>query len=803
MKSGEGPIPAKIMLVGECWGDDEERKGEPFQGRGGQELNRILHEVGIMRSECYATNLVNERPPWGDIERWMPKTKKGIQPGMKMLRERMVDPKIVAGFEQLKLEIAGVKPNVIVTAGNASLWALTGAEGALKWRGSQLKTAGLGPGLDGINLIPVIHPNLLLYDTSLRAITVHDFRRVARWQNSKDYDNVPKWNFTVRPSFPTVLEALGKLAYELDTSEQLVWIDFDLETRAGHIACAGLSWSLDSAICIPFMCVEDREGYWSLVEEAEIVFRLYKILTHSNVAVRWQNGLYDAQYTYRHWHFVPRGVQDTMLSHHTCFAGLPKALDFQASMYCDHYVYWKDDGKTWAANMSEEQLWAYNGVDCVRTRECGEAELYNIQSLGLEEQHAFMQKMFWPVLQAMQRGIRVDKKRRDKFAAVVLDEMSKREEYFYKLLGHTLNPRSPTQMQKLFYEDFMQPKIMSKAKKGKMPSPTLNSEALAKIALREPILRGLIRRIEEYRSLGVFLGTFIRAPLDIDDRMRTSYNLAGTETFRLSSSENAFGSGGNLQNIPKGGEDDDSDLELPNIRSMYVPDPGFTIFDTDLSKADLRIVVWESGETEMKAMLREGRDPYVETAREFYKDPALKKTREDGSENPKYRIFKSFSHGTHYLGTPVGLSRRLGLTVHEAERTQRWYLGKYPKIKAWQDDFKQQVAKRRYVENKFGFRRYYFDTITEDIFRQAIAWVPQSTVGLYINKIWLNIYERYPDIWILLQVHDSLVGQFPTVRKDYYLKCLAEASNVVIPYDDPLVIPVGLKTSDVSWGECG
>ncbi|NEU94224.1 hypothetical protein G3N01_24010, partial len=108
--------------------------------------------------------------------------------------------------------------------------------------------------------------------------------------------------------------------------------------------------------------------------EAELVYRLYKVLTHPRVKVRWQNGLYDAQYTYRHWHFVPRGAQDTMIAHHSAFCGLPKSLAFQASMYCDHYVYWKDDGKTWHAAMSEDQLWRYNGVDCVRTRECGEVE---------------------------------------------------------------------------------------------------------------------------------------------------------------------------------------------------------------------------------------------------------------------------------------------------------------------------------------------------------------------------------------------------------------------------------------------
>lgn len=806
-RRGDGPESARIMVVGECWGDEEERRGAPFQGRSGEELNRLLHEVGIMRSECYVTNLVNERPQYGDMTRWMPVKKSAITRAHVALRDRMVDPKVKAGFAMLCDEIGTIRPNIIVACGSSALWALTGAWGILKWRGSQLLTRDLpsdyqGRSLNNIKVIPTIHPAAVLREYSLRPIVLNDLRRAARERETKDYSNVPTWNFLVRPNFATTMEVLGKLQALLDSAESDVWLDFDLETRAGHIACAGISWSREEAICIPFMCVEDREGYWNATEEALIVYSLYRILTHKRAAVRWQNGLYDAQYTYRHWHFVPNGRQDTMLTHHTCFAGLPKSLAYQASMYCNHYVYWKDDGKTWTKDMSEEQLWRYNGIDCVRTREVGEESQAVITKLGLEGPDAFMQAMFWPVLQCMQRGVRIDKKEKDRMAVVLMEEMDKREASVSRIAGHPLNPRSAPQMVKFFYEDLQQPKIMSRAKKGELPHLTCNAEALDKIALREPLLRPLIRRLTEYRTLGQYLSTFVLAPLDQDGRMRTSYNLAGTETFRLSSSENAFGSGGNLQNIPKGGEEDDSDLQLPNVRGMYIPDPGYTIFDKDLSKADLRIVVWESGEDEMKAMLREGRDPYVEVAREFYNDPGLKKTRPDGSENPRYRIFKSFCHGTHYLGTPVGLAGRLGLTVHQADKTQKWYLQKYPKIARWQDEFKKQVSSRRYVENKFGFRRYYFDRIDDSIFREAIAWVPQSTVALYINHIWLNLYRNHPKIQVLMQVHDSLVGQFPTHLKGPCLRELEEASQVVIPYDDPLIIPTGTKTSERSWGEC-
>lgn len=810
--SGDGPIPAKIMLVGEAWGAEEERLGLPFMGASGQLLNSLLHEAGIMRSECYATNLVNARPPFNDISKWVTLKRKDMTADMGRMRDAHAAPIVFEGFKKLLHELHAVQPNVIAALGGTALWALTGNWGITKWRGSMLNCSiprdlyplgFLGPTDEPWSgkVIPTLHPAMLLRDPSSRSAVISDLKRVGAERNSSVYENVPEWRFHVAPSAEKTLETLAYLHRGLE-SGAVEWLDFDIETAAGHIECVGISWTREDAIIIPLMCRSSREGFFTLEEEVDVVWALYKLLTHPRAKIRWQNGLYDAQYTYRHWHFVPRGAQDTMISHHSAFCGLPKSLAYQASIYCKHYVYWKDDGKVADNKVPEEKRWKYNGTDCVRTREVGEESAATIAKLGMQEVDAFQQEFFWPVLQCMQRGIAVDKRLRLKFREELEEELADREQYFIDVLGHPLNPKSPLQMTKLFYEDLKQKPIYSRATKTSPSHLTCNDEALTQIALREPLLRPLIQRIAEYRSLGVFLSTFVNAPLDVDGRMRTSYNICGTETFRFSSSENAFGSGTNLQNVPKGGEDDDSGLVLPNVRKIFVPDPGYELFDKDLSKADLRIVTWEADEPEMKAMLKEGKDPYVEIAREFYKDPTIKKTREDGSEDPRYRTFKSFAHGTHYLGTPYGLAGRLGLTVHVAERTQRWYLGRMQRIAAWQREFCEALVSRRYVENIFGYRRYYFGRVDEATCREAIAWLPQSTVALYINRIWMNIYKRYPHIWILLQVHDSLVGQYPIHRREECLKQLDEASQIVLPYNDPLIIPSGTKTSALSWGHC-
>ena len=446
--------------------------------------------------------------------------------------------------------------------------------------------------------------------------------------------------------------------------------------------------------------------------------------------------------------------------------------------------------QTYTAADKDDLLWEYNCLDCVKTFEIDEIEQANVDAMGLRPVHDFQQELFWPVLKSMNRGIRANVKKRAGFAMELFDAIAEREQWLLDVLRFPINIKSPKQMQELFYGDFAQKPILNR----KTGTVTCDDEALGRIGDREPALRPLVRKIQELRSLSVFLATFINAPLDTDGRIRCSFNIAGTETYRFSSSANAFNTGLNLQNIPSGGES--SDLSLPNVRTLFIPDPGFTFFDIDLSSADLRIVVWESDAKDMKQMLREGLDPYTEIAKEFYHDPTITK------KDPRRQTFKSFAHGTNYLGTAKGLAERLGLSVHQAEQTQKWYFGRFPEIKRWQDDLKDQVTKRRMVQNVFGYRCYFFDRIEGTIFNQAAAWIPQSTVACLINRGYVAIDKTLPEVQILLQVHDSLAGQFPTQLGQEMVRKIVAAAEIVLPYDDPLIIPVGVKVSEESWGGC-
>jgi DNA polymerase len=829
----EGPVPARIMIVGEAPGEEEARVGRPFQGVSGNELNRMLGEAGIARSECFITNVCRERPPSNDINFFIAKSKKEITSAHSPLLGKYVKPQIVAGYNLLEAEITSVKPNVIIALGNTALWALTGLQGITKWRGSMLYSNPMGG--ERRKLIPTLHPAAVLRQWSDRAIVINDLRRAARFRTGDDYPK-PRWNFILKPDFRTAITALESILRILEEGPRR--ISFDLETRGGHIACAGISWTLTDAICIPFMCVENKFGYWTEEEETVIVWKLQQLLCHKNAEVVGQNILYDAQYTWRHWHFVPRVIQDCMISQHSIFSDQPKSLAFQASMYCNYYVYWKDEGKNWDPKLGESQLWHYNCLDCVYTDEVGRTELQVVKKLKLEAVHQFQQEMFWPVLYAMQRGIRIDLNQRAKLTAQVKAELERRKQFLVDILGYPLNPLSPKQMHALFYEDLQQPVIKTRAAKGIPGRPTLNDEALQTIAKREPLLKPLVNCIADMRTMNIFLSSFLEAELDQDNRMRTAYNIGGSasgksapKTYRLSSSENAFGNGANLQTVPSEksksinkslGRGSVAGLgdpyTYPNIRSMFVPDPGYCFWDGDLDRADLQVVCWEAEDEMLKAALRQGVDIHLMNAYVLQNRsvPPLEELIETHAKYQDHRrplkalreFAKTFCHGTNYGGQPRTMASHTGWTIREVERAQAIWFGAHPGIKRWHDRIKAQIGGKRYVENKFGYRWYIFDRV-DSILPEAIAWIPQSTVSIVINRIWKKIYDYFgigtaaslPDAEVLGQVHDSLFGQF-RLDMPQLQQIIQERSRIEIPYEDPLIIPFSVKVSKTSWGDC-
>lgn len=786
--TGTGNLEAKVLIVGEFPHEADLRRGEPFIGGAGFELSKMLSEAGLPREQCYLTMVMKERVlSLGSI---VAEKKKDITPRHVLYKGKWVLPQVVDAVEALREEIRRVNPNVVCTSGNLALWALTGEWSSFNWRSSVMES-DLIPGL---KVIPTLPFSIVNVQWNQRPIIIHDLRRVAR---HKDKPGVMDRGYEFLVPRDNSSEEFNKIAHCLAWLSECKFdkMGADIETRAGHISSIAFAWSSTQAICIPLMKSGNPEGFWTEEQETVLVRMACQVM--SSTIVIGQNWNYDAQYIYRHWHFMCPNVVDTMIQQHSCFSNMPKNLAFLSSMYCEDHLYWKDDRTNWEEGQDGEgeiQYWRYNCTDAARTLAIHHVLNNVAKGMGLESVNEFQQSLRQRVLSTMIRGVRVDHKLRAQLSMDLMNEVHVREQWMQEALGQVINIKSPAQMADFFYRQMGQREI----KNRKTQSVTCNDEALHKIASREPILLPVTRKISELRSLGVFHSTFVQAGLDIDGRLRCTFNVCGTETYRFASSKNAFGTGLNMQNIPKGGELEEDGLELPNIRKLFIPDPGMTMFDIDLDSADLRIVTWESDCQWMKENFRNGRKPYVEVMKEYYHDSSMSKN----SHPREYAMFKRLCHGTNYLGTADGIAPRIGLLVHETERIQKWYFGLCPEIAKWQENIKKQVAGRRYVENAFGYRNYFFDRIEGTIYNQAVAWIPQSTVACLINRAWGSIEDNMAEAEILVQVHDSLVGQVPTARKAELLPRIAELATVPIPYDDPLLIPVGFVSSERSWGDC-
>lgn len=801
------------MIVGDAPGEKECEAGVPFVSTSGWLLDTCLEEAELHRGMAFVTNVGRECPPGGKAENWVASTIKARTLQHSLVGGAWVTRELEAGRELLRQEISLCKPTVVVALGNVALWAL-GAHrvapmglskpatwGIRKWRSSILQGE-----VDGhrFKVIPSLPPAAVLREWTVRGLLVHDLRRVRTELARGPEVILPDYRFIIRPDFAQATATLTDLLARLDAAPGQIPLAADIETRAGHTACVGIAWSALEAICVPWMCVERDTGYWTLEEETELVLLLNRIFTHPKASITWQNGAYDHQYEHRHHFIQPNLGWDTMLAHHAMFSISPKGLDHLSSLYCDYHAYWKEDGKLWDPSIDEDEFWFYNCEDCVRTfeiREVEERAIAVFASSGwpkLPEVVAFQHKVQPAIVRMMFRGVRSDDRTRRKMSIELMEASTRIQAEVEQLAGQPLNIRSPAQMTEFFYGTLNQSPIYSRKPDGTRGGLTCDDDALLTISRREPVLRPLIARIQSLRSAGVFRSTFVDMARDIDGRLRCSYNVAGTKTYRLASSRNAFDSGGNLQNIPEGDDDSlDALILLPNIRKLFLFDEGYTGFDLDGDSADLRIVTGESGCRAMQAYFDAGAKPYVEIAKEFYGNPSITKA------HHSYKLMKALCHGTNYGGEGPGLSFSIGLPVHEVDKIQKWYFGMCPEIKEWQEDTKKQFESRGYIEGPWGHRLWRWDRYSKKLGNEALAWKPQSTVGQLINKALVAIDETLPRVQLLLQVHDSLTGQYPTHLGRGVEADIIKAATIPIPCAKGVVtVPMGLKTSNTSWGEC-
>lgn len=422
----------------------------------------------------------------------------------------------------------------------------------------------------------------------------------------------------------------------------------------------------------------------------------------------------------------------------------------------------------------DQEHWLYNGLDCCVTREVFDVIAPQMDEIA-QGTYNFSRSLQAPVLEMNTRGLLVDQERRSQVIRSFEHKIVQLERQLDRILaegvGTSLNWRSPAQLVKLFYEVMGYPVI-----RKRLGGPTVDRDALEKLQAHF-LAKPIIAHILALRDLGKKLSV-LRTEIDPDGRMRTSFNIAGTTTGRFSSALSDFGTGTNLQNITE------------ELRSVFVPDPGMKYANIDLEQGDSRNVgalCWNLFQDGRYLDACESGDLHTAVCRLAWTElPWTGDLKADKllAEQPFYRhhsyryMAKRLGHGTNYNGQPYTMSKQTQLEIEMVRNFQVKYFGAFPAIPKWHSWTAIELQTKGFLVTPFGRRRWFFGRRNDDAtLREAIANTPQSMTGDEINtgilQVWkLNLTQ------LLLQVHDSILLQYPEDREDEILPLVLAAIRV-------------------------
>ncbi len=162
---GTGPADARLMIIGEAPGEEEDRRGEPFVGPSGKLLDRMLQAIGLDRGQVYITNTIYWRPPGN----------------------RTPTPQeVMACYPFMQRQIALIRPHVLVLVGGAAAkTVLQRTEGIMRLRGRWHEVAVEGGG-EPIPAMATFHPAYLLRSPAQKREAWQDLQAIRERLDSRE-----------------------------------------------------------------------------------------------------------------------------------------------------------------------------------------------------------------------------------------------------------------------------------------------------------------------------------------------------------------------------------------------------------------------------------------------------------------------------------------------------------------------------------------------------------------------------------------------------------------------------------------
>lgn len=754
-------------MIGEAPGAEEERFGKPFIGSSGELLTNIMHQVGISREEVYITNVVKERPPANNIEHFIKFDRRGV----------LTTPQYDNYEKLLMEELSATNANVYVTIGGVSMYALTKMDKITKRRGSII--TGCIPRLTRIpggvsktescqvKVIPIIHPASALRNYLFTHFIRFDLKRVLE-ESAYPEIRLPSRYLKVGPTY------IESMAY-LHSCHSLPLLGFDIEVVNEEVSCISIARNPYDVISIPFYA-EGRDCF-TVEQESSIWKEIASLLENPFIVKTGHNVTFDSTFLFVKYGIRTTNMKDTMILSGICYPDFPKGLDFVTSI-CTKEPYYKDDGKKWFKfGGSIHDFWIYNAKDsavCIESLDVLEAEA---QRQG-NDSTVVRQTSIVPSLIYMQaKGIQADKVGMDKAVKEYEWRIAELQEELNKTAGQVLNANSSKQLIDFFYVKKKIKPYVSRTS-GNVSVDAMALKRLSKRGFREAQI------ILEMRHLIKLKSTYFEMELDDDNRIRCSFNPVGTENGRLSSSKTIFGKGGNTQNLP------------PEMLQYLLADPGCFLYNIDLSQAENRIVAYCAPEPNMIAAFESGVDIHRKTAGLLFNKNPEDISDDKGSASIGGGLLserdwgKRSNHGLNY-----DLSYRAAALIweipdNEAKYVVDRYHAVYPGVRQYHAWVRAQLNKNRTLTNCLGRRRLFTSRWGDELFKEAYAFIPQSTVADIINERGLAFVMNNPDFYgaeILNQVHDSLVVQIsyekvPVERHAEILKRLVDSLQTPITF---------------------
>jgi len=568
---------------------------------------------------------------------------------------------------------------------------------------------------------------------------------------------------------------------------------FDTETTSLDYLDArivGVSFAVEAGEAAYLPLKHDYPGAPDQLDFDAVMDNLKPLLEDPTKLKVGQNLKYDRHVLLNHDIDLQGIAHDTMLESYVLDSTATRHdMDSLAKKYLDrdtiHFEDIAGKGKKQLTfnQIALEQAGPYAAEDADITLQLHQTLWPRIQAIpSLEKVYRELEMPLLPVLNTLERnGVNIDIWMLQAQSDDMAHQIVELEKQAHESAEQTFNLGSPKQLQEILYEKQALP-IKKKTPKGQPSTAEEVLQALADDGYELPQI------IMQYRGLSKLKSTYTdKLPLQVNKtsgRVHTSYHQAVTATGRLSSSDP------NLQNIPIRSENG------RRIREAFVASSGYTLLAADYSQIELRIMAHLSGDESLLNAFAAGEDIHRHTASEIF-DIAL-----DDVSSDQRRSAKAINFGLIYGMSAHGLSKQLGIERHQAADYMQTYFDRYPGVRQYMDNTREQAKEQGYVETIFG-RRLYLPEINSSngmrrqyAERTAINAPMQGSAADIIKRAMIAIHtwlsEADTGIRMIMQVHDELVFEVPVDQLDMAKETIEKFMMGAAELKVPLEVGIGV-----------